>query len=68
MEAVGPARQRAPPPRARANDLAKQKKLPQAAPTRLPAPTLDANEKFASLSQQTAGKAKSATDWPSKVG
>jgi len=53
---------------ARFNDLAKRKKLPQALLNALPAPTLYANAKFASLGQQTAGKAKIATDWPSKVG
>jgi putative spermidine/putrescine transport system substrate-binding protein len=53
---------------ARFNDLAKRKKLPKALLNALPAPTLYANAKFASLSQQTAGKAKIATDWPSKVG
>ena len=53
---------------ARFNDLAKRKKLPKALLNALPAPTLYANAKFASLTQQTAGKAKIATDWPSKVG
>src|SRR6476646_9026651 len=53
---------------ARFNDLAKRKKLPKALLNALPAPALYANAKFASLSQQTAGKAKIATDWPSKVG
>ena len=53
---------------ARFNDLAKRKKLPQALLNALPAPTLYANAKFASLGQQTAGKAKIATDWPSNVG
>jgi putative spermidine/putrescine transport system substrate-binding protein len=53
---------------ARFNDLAKRNKLPKALLNALPAPTLYANAKFASLGQQTAGKAKIATDWPSKVG
>jgi putative spermidine/putrescine transport system substrate-binding protein len=53
---------------ARFNDLAKRKKLPKALLNALPAPGLYANAKFASLTQQSAGKAKIATDWPSKVG
>ncbi len=53
---------------ARFNDLAKRNKLPKALLNALPAPTLYASAKFASLTQQTAGKAKIATDWPSKVG
>jgi putative spermidine/putrescine transport system substrate-binding protein len=53
---------------ARFNDLAKRKKLPKALLDALPAPSLYAKAKFASLGQQTAGKAKIATDWPSKVG
>ncbi|MDX6486597.1 MAG: putative spermidine/putrescine transport system substrate-binding protein [Gaiellaceae bacterium] len=53
---------------ARFNDLAKRKKLPKALLNALPAPSLYAKAKFASLSQQTAGKAKIASDWPSKVG
>jgi putative spermidine/putrescine transport system substrate-binding protein len=53
---------------ARFNDLAKRKKLPKALLNALPAPGLYANAKFASLGQQSAGKAKIASDWPSKVG
>ena len=53
---------------ARFNDLAKRKKLPKALLDALPASSLYAKAKFASLGQQTAGKAKIATDWPSKVG
>ena len=53
---------------ARFNDLAKRKKIPASLLAALPAPSLYAKAKFASLSQQTAAKAKIATDWPSKVG
>jgi putative spermidine/putrescine transport system substrate-binding protein len=53
---------------ARFNDLAKRKKLPKALLSALPAPTLYAKVKFASIAQQTAGKAKIASEWPSKVG
>ena len=53
---------------ARFNDLAKRNKLPKALLNALPAPGLYANAKFASLGQQSAGKAKIASDWPSKVG
>jgi putative spermidine/putrescine transport system substrate-binding protein len=53
---------------ARFNDLAKRKKLPKALLNALPAPSLYAQAKFASLGQQTAAKAKIASDWPSKVG
>jgi putative spermidine/putrescine transport system substrate-binding protein len=53
---------------ARFNDLAKRKKLPQTLLSALPAPTLYANAKFASIGQQTAAKNTIATQWPSKVG
>jgi putative spermidine/putrescine transport system substrate-binding protein len=53
---------------ARFNDLAKRKVLPKALLDALPAPALYAKAKFASLGQQSAGKAKIASDWPSKVG
>ena len=53
---------------ARFNDLAKRKKLPASLLSALPAPALYAQAKFASIPQQTAAKAKIATDWPSKVG
>jgi putative spermidine/putrescine transport system substrate-binding protein len=52
----------------RFNDLAKRKKIPASLLAALPAPSLYAKAKFASLSQQTAAKAKIATDWPAKVG
>ena len=52
----------------RFNDLAKRKKIPASLLSALPAPSLYAKAKFASLSQQTAGKAKIASEWPSKVG
>jgi putative spermidine/putrescine transport system substrate-binding protein len=53
---------------ARFNDLAKRKKLPKSLLAALPAPSLYAKAKFASLGQQNAAKAKIATEWPSKVG
>jgi putative spermidine/putrescine transport system substrate-binding protein len=53
---------------ARFNDLAKRKRIPKSLLSALPPPSLYAKAKFASLSQQTAGKAKIASDWPSKVG
>jgi putative spermidine/putrescine transport system substrate-binding protein len=53
---------------ARFNDLAKRKKLPKSLLAALPAPALYAKVKFASIGQQTAGKAKIASEWPSKVG
>ena len=52
----------------RFNDLAKRKKLPASLLNALPAPSLYAKAKFASLGQQTAAKAQIATDWPAKVG
>jgi len=53
---------------ARFNDLAKRKKIPAGLLAALPPPALYAKAKFASLGQQTAGKAKIASDWPAKVG
>ena len=53
---------------ARFNDLAKRKKLPKALLDALPAPSIYAKVKFASLGQQTAAKAKILSEWPSKVG
>jgi putative spermidine/putrescine transport system substrate-binding protein len=53
---------------ARFNDLANRKKLPKSLLAALPAPSLYAKAKFASLSQQSAAKATIAKDWPSKVG
>jgi putative spermidine/putrescine transport system substrate-binding protein len=53
---------------ARFNDLAKRKKLPASLLTALPPAALYAQAKFASIPQQTAAKAKIATDWPAKVG
>src|SRR6266446_1737480 len=53
---------------ARFNDLANRKKIPAGLLAALPPPALYAKAKFASLSQQTAAKAKIATEWPAKVG
>ena len=53
---------------ARFNDLATRKVIPKALLTALPSPTLYAKAKFASLAQQTAAKAKIASEWPAKVG
>jgi putative spermidine/putrescine transport system substrate-binding protein len=53
---------------ARFNDLANRKKIPNSLLTALPAPSLYAKAKFASLGQQTTAKAKIASDWPAKVG
>ena len=53
---------------ARFNDLAKRKKLPKALLSALPAASIYAKVKFASLSQQTAAKNTIAAQWPSKVG
>ncbi len=52
----------------RFNDLAKRKKIPKSLLAALPSASLYAKAKFASLSQQSAAKAKIASDWPSKVG
>jgi putative spermidine/putrescine transport system substrate-binding protein len=53
---------------ARFNDLANRKKLPKSLLDALPAPSLYAKAKFASIPQQTAAKAKIAAEWPAKVG
>jgi putative spermidine/putrescine transport system substrate-binding protein len=53
---------------ARFNDLAKRKKVPASLLKALPAPSLYARAKFASIGQQTAAKAKIAAEWTSKVG
>jgi putative spermidine/putrescine transport system substrate-binding protein len=53
---------------ARFTDLAKRKKLPKALLDALPAASIYNKVKFASLSQQTQGKAVIAQQWPSKVG
>ncbi|HEY5101004.1 MAG TPA: ABC transporter substrate-binding protein, partial [Gaiellaceae bacterium] len=53
---------------ARFNDLAKRNVIPKALLTALPAASIYAKVKFASLGQQTAAKALIATQWPSKVG
>jgi putative spermidine/putrescine transport system substrate-binding protein len=53
---------------ARFNDLAKRKKLPPSLLKALPPAALYAKAQFASIPQQTAAKAKIATDWPAKVG
>jgi putative spermidine/putrescine transport system substrate-binding protein len=53
---------------ARFDDLAKRKKLPKAMLAALPSPALYAKAKTASVSQQTAAKAKIAVEWPAKMG
>jgi putative spermidine/putrescine transport system substrate-binding protein len=53
---------------ARFNDLAERNKLPKSLLDALPAASLYAKAKFASIGQQTAAKAKIAAEWPSKVG
>jgi putative spermidine/putrescine transport system substrate-binding protein len=53
---------------ARFNDLATRKVIPKALLNALPAASIYAKVKFASLGQQTAAKALIATQWPSKVG
>jgi putative spermidine/putrescine transport system substrate-binding protein len=53
---------------ARFNDIAKRNKVPKSLINALPAASLYAKAQFASLGQQTAAKAKIATDWPAKVG
>jgi putative spermidine/putrescine transport system substrate-binding protein len=53
---------------ARFNDLAKRNKLPKALLDALPSPSIYAKVKFASLTQQSAAKAKIASEWPAKVG
>jgi putative spermidine/putrescine transport system substrate-binding protein len=49
---------------ARFQDLAKRKKIPAALLKALPSPKLYARVKFASDAQQTAAKAKIASEWP----
>lgn len=53
---------------ARFNDLAQRKVLPKALLAALPAPSLYAKVKFASIAQQTRAKALIASQWPTKVG
>ena len=53
---------------ARFNDLAERNKLPKSLLNALPAASLYAKAKFASLGQQTAAKAMIASQWPAKVG
>jgi len=48
--------------------LAKEKKIPKSLLSALPSPAIYAKVKFASIAQQTAAKAKIASDWPAKVG
>jgi putative spermidine/putrescine transport system substrate-binding protein len=53
---------------ARFNDLAQRKVLPKSLLAALPAPSLYAKAKFASISQQTKAKNLIAAQWPTKVG
>jgi putative spermidine/putrescine transport system substrate-binding protein len=53
---------------ARFTDLARRKKLPKSLLNALPAASIYAKVKFASLGQQTAAKTLIAQQWPSKVG
>ena len=53
---------------ARFQDLSTRKVIPQSLLAALPAASLYAKIKFASKGQQTAAKAKIATDWPAKMG
>jgi putative spermidine/putrescine transport system substrate-binding protein len=53
---------------ARFNDLAQRKVLPKSLLSALPAPSLYAKAKFASIGQQTKAKALIAAQWPTKVG
>jgi putative spermidine/putrescine transport system substrate-binding protein len=53
---------------ARFQDMAKRGVVPKALVKALPAASIYAKVKFASSGQQTAAKAKIASDWPSKVG
>ena len=53
---------------ARFQDLSKRKVIPANLLSALPSASIYAKVKFASSGQQTAAKAKIATDWPSKVG
>jgi putative spermidine/putrescine transport system substrate-binding protein len=50
------------------NDLVGRKVVPKALITALPAASIYAKVKFASVGQQTKAKALIATDWPTKVG
>jgi putative spermidine/putrescine transport system substrate-binding protein len=53
---------------ARFNDLAQRKVLPKSLLNALPAASIYAKVKFASIAQQTKAKALIASQWPSKVG
>jgi putative spermidine/putrescine transport system substrate-binding protein len=53
---------------ARFNDLAARGVIPKALLKALPSASIYAKARFASLGQQSAAKAKIATDWPAKVG
>jgi len=53
---------------ARFQDLSARKVIPHALLAALPPASLYAKIKFASNGQQTAAKAKIATDWPAKMG
>jgi putative spermidine/putrescine transport system substrate-binding protein len=53
---------------ARFQDMAKRNVVPKALVAALPAASIYAQVKFATSNQNTAAKAKIATDWPSKVG
>jgi len=53
---------------ARFQDMSKRNVIPKALLAALPAASIYAKVKFANSTQQTAAKAKIASDWPSKVG
>jgi putative spermidine/putrescine transport system substrate-binding protein len=53
---------------ARFQDMAKRNVVPKALVAALPAASIYAKVKFATANQNTAAKAKIASDWPSKVG
>jgi putative spermidine/putrescine transport system substrate-binding protein len=53
---------------ARFQDMAKRNVVPKALVNALPDASIYAKVKFASSGQQTAAKAKIASDWPAKVG
>ncbi len=53
---------------ARFQDLAKKGAIPKSMLSGLPAASLYAKVKFASDAQQTAAKAKIASEWPTKIG
>jgi len=53
---------------ARFQDLAKRKKIPAKLLRALPSAALYKRVRFATSAQQTAAKAKIASEWPSKVG